>query len=61
VQRSASVGKGEWTVFDLEAEIKKRSLCATATAAALAISKPDACLAAGVVYADAGEGTCPPP
>jgi hypothetical protein len=55
------VGEGEWTVFDLESEISERALCATATAAALAIATPDSCLAAGVVYADVGEGTCPPP
>jgi hypothetical protein len=48
-------------VYDLEAEIRKRSLCATATATALAIAKPDACLASGVVYADVSSGSCPEP
>jgi hypothetical protein len=39
----------------------EKSLCAVATAAALAIATPDFCLAAGVVYADVGPGTCLPP
>jgi hypothetical protein len=45
---------------ELEVVIVEKSLCAVAEAAALAISTPDGCLAAGVVYAGA-EATCPSP
>jgi hypothetical protein len=58
---NVSAGQGEWKVADYEQAIKSESLCATATAAAAAIATPNKCLASGVVYADVGPGTCPPP
>jgi hypothetical protein len=48
-------------VDDLEVQINEKSLCAVAEAAVLAIASPNSCLAAGIVYADVGPGTCPPP
>jgi hypothetical protein len=53
-------GPGRWTLDQLEAVIVEKSLCAVAEAAALAISTPDGCLAAGIVYGGA-EATCPSP
>jgi hypothetical protein len=53
-------GSGTWTAAALSKVIAEKSLCAVAEAAALAISTPDGCLAAGIVYGGA-QATCPAP
>jgi hypothetical protein len=53
-------GPGRWTLEELEVVIVEKSLCAVASASVLAISTPDFCLAAGIVYGGA-EATCPSP
>jgi hypothetical protein len=53
-------GQETWSLFDLEAEISSRALCAVAQASALAISTADGCLSAGVVYGGV-DATCPSP
>jgi hypothetical protein len=45
---------------ELEVVTVEKWLCAVAEAAVLAISTPDGCLAAGIVYTGA-EATCPSP
>jgi hypothetical protein len=53
-------GAGSWTSEDFLAKLVEESKCAVAEAAVLAISTPDGCLAAGIVYAGV-EATCPAP
>jgi hypothetical protein len=62
VLRSAAcyAEQGQWSLLDLEAAISSRALCAVAEASALAISVPEGCLGAGIVYGGVG-ATCPSP
>jgi hypothetical protein len=57
---SCFAGAGSWTAEDFKYQLVQKSKCAVTEAAVLAISTPDGCLAAGIVYAGA-EATCPAP
>ena len=44
---------------DLSVRIEEASMCALASAHALAIADPDFCLAGGIILTETQEGECP--